>query len=142
MRLRWIAIGALTTTLLLADMRAISAAQAARAPDCEPGWHQTGTGLVDLISRRFSTRPDIAGNPRGIQFRVLSVRMARYTYSNCQQSRVRYFRTASQYRLWGRGGIGGWVNYTRPPGTLRGWRWPDMCAGWDPVASVWLRWSC
>jgi hypothetical protein len=141
MALRRIVVSAVTTALLAGGAVAVSAAPAAAAPHCDPGYYKTGTALIERTSGWIRTRPDIAGGSREIQFRVTGMTKARYTYSNCDQGAVRSFPTAIQYRIKGRGGIGGWVNYSTVTDP-RGWRWPDLCAGWDPVASMWRTWSC
>lgn len=131
--------------LAMAGIVSSGAVSARPTPLCEGevGYSKDGTALIERTSPWMRTKPDIVGSPRSVQFRLFGMPYARYTYSNCSQGPRQAFPTAIQYRIAGRAGIGGWVNYSSSSSSQpRGWRWPNQCAGRDPVSGLWRTWNC
>lgn len=114
--------------------------EAQAGDSCEPGWVQSGTGLWDNWSPKFTTNADPAGGGRSISFHVKSGRIGYYVYSNCSVGREgTVFPTASEYRVYGKYSSG---DYTITSGGSRGWNWPGKCAGYDEIAGFWRTWDC
>jgi hypothetical protein len=130
-----------TLAMLPVGVVGVGAGPASASEYCTPGYYKTGTALVDKKSPWFGTKADVAGGARSIQFWVQSVIVARYTYSNCNQGPTTYFPTAIQYRIQDRDGIHSWGYYKTAPDP-RGWRWPNLCAGYDVLGPYWRTWSC
>ncbi|MBO2460547.1 hypothetical protein [Actinomadura violacea] len=147
--MRTVGIAAAMTGFALASgvltLNAVSAsasAPAAPAAHCKAHWKRTGTLMTDKYSKWYTTRPDIAGGGRNIQFHVLSGYTARYQHANCHWGPAHNFPTASKYRLSGAhiGGHTKWYNITSGP--RRNYKYVGKCAGWDEVAGWWRAWKC
>ena len=114
--------------LISAAILTVPTSEAQASNYCTPGWVQTGTGMWDTWSPRFSTTPDPAGGSRSISFHVQSGRIAHYVYSDCTVGREgTVFPTAGSYMVYGVYSSG---PFTITSGGSRGWSWPGQCAGY------------
>jgi hypothetical protein len=119
-----------------------TAGQASADPGCDMRWIQGNSYLVEKVSPWMSTANDIVGNPRQIQFRVLSGYYYRWQYDDCSLGPVKAFPTAHQYRLYAFGsGTSDWMQASPWEGARLG-RWDYQCAGSDPLRGIWQVWSC